>query len=133
MTPNPSMTRRRPRLVWAIVIFYGVDFVLVTLITLLIAVNWEKLPPSAKESFRTIPVTTWLIMAVVVLLWVLGTIQLFRLRRSAFYFYASGLVLGAVGRIVISQPLSGYTLLGWGTGLFVCAYAWHLSRRGVLA
>jgi hypothetical protein len=131
---DSSVTRRRPGLVWAIVVFYGMAYV-VLLLAVVFAVTWDTTQAATKEADRTPPLSAWLFDGLRIILLPLGTIELFRLKRSSFYFYATALILSIV-RVPLSQSASapsGYDVFSWATDLFVCVYTWHLGKRGTLA
>lgn len=134
--PPQSGRPRRPALANTIVAFYGIASVLTGLAALLILVTW----PAAKEALdRNSTATLVTLAAAKATLISAGTIQLFRMKRSSFYFYCAALVLTTVqtlANLVTGTPLGsvlgGYFLIGYTPLLLTSIYTWRLRRQNVL-
>ena len=120
-----------------IVISYGVSFALLALWAGLTARYWPVLPDSAKIGLINISGTSWAAAAVCGCLNIAATVQLCRLKRSAFYLYSIALVLGLVGGLRATLlgseiPSLLYMFMSLGLPFLVCWYTWSLYKRNVL-
>jgi hypothetical protein len=135
-----STSKKRPGLVWTIVLIDVFMFLFLALMSILIIRAWPKLPEATRAPLRVISIPEWVLAAVGLLLNCLGTLQLFRLKRSAFVFFFWGLVLGILGictsLLLTDRPLGSYVslsgLIGYAYGVFVCWYSWRLDRERIL-
>jgi hypothetical protein len=138
MQPRGLGGRRRPGLVWAILILNTVSFVVLGLMGWLVFRYWSVLPDGAKAPLRGVSEVTWTLGAIAATLNVIGTIQLFRMRRSAFHLSAAaflvGGVLGSVPSILggtLRLSITG-VLFGWVLPPLICWYLWRLGRAKIL-
>ena len=129
----------RPAFVRLIVAYYGFLYVLVALGAFWLASAWGQLPESTTSALRNIPPLQWGVVALIAGLNLVGTIQLFRMRRHAFYCYVAALTLATTYPIcaVLKGASLGVTLrsfsgAGYSLGIAVSLYTWHLLKSGEL-
>lgn len=132
--PQESRELRRPALVKAIVIFYGAALSLTMLAFVLIL-----LVPAAREKIYQAPSGTLAMSAIGAALNAAATIQLFRMKRSSFYFYCAAFALTTVqaaASLMAGMPLGsvlgGYFFVGYIPLLLTSIYTWRLTRQNVL-
>lgn len=142
MRPSPSNVRR-PRLVWAILVWYAFGAVVVLLGFASIYSGSLPMTREQKVYFGNLTVFDHVTTALLGGINITAAILLFRLRRSAVQWFAVGLALSVALTIravltsnwiqaVQQRGVSGY-LLGLGLGFAVLAYAIGLRKKGVLA
>jgi hypothetical protein len=126
----------RPPLVRLLVTAYGLLFDLVALGILLLAPVWNELPESTKSALRSIGPLEWGVTTLIAGLNLVGTIQLFRMRRSSFYCYVAALTVATthtISAVVKGAPLNGalrsFSGFGYMLGAASCAYTWHLLKN----
>jgi hypothetical protein len=125
---------KRPGLIWVITVGYALVFALMAWVGGFLFSHWETLPERLRAPLREVSLPLWAAMTVGCALTVIAIVQLFRMRRSAFYLYA----VGVAGTVAVSLPLyvtgryHGYQLFGLLTQLLVCLYMWRLLRANVL-
>jgi hypothetical protein len=129
--------RRRPKLVWAIVLFNGFSFLVGVVVATAIAVRWSTLPAPAKEQFHRLSMLDWILSGAGAVLGIYATIELFRLRRSSFRLYCVALLVELIITVralfdpsIELKPLP--TIFALSTGFFVCWYTLRLTEKGIL-
>jgi len=132
-----SRTSTRPALVWVITVCYAVAFALTAIGSWYMFRHWETFPEAAKAPLRALPLSAWIWAAIGTALTVTAIVQLFRMRRSAFYLYATAMVLSittsvwyyATGTYHPSTRAVVVLLLQ----LLICFYVWRLQRANLLS
>jgi len=125
----------RPALVWLITVVYAIVFALMAFVGGYLFSRWETLPERLKAQWRAIPPTTHVAVTIECALLVIAIVQLFRMRRSAFYFYA----IAFAASVAISLPsfvtsrYRGSQFVGLFVQLLVCLYIWRLLRANRLS
>lgn len=135
---SPSF--RRPPLVWLLVLIHGFLSAFVLIAGALALWFWPHLPESAKLQALAVPTSVDILMVVATMLQAAGTVQMFRMKRSAFLFFGCLVILLAVKSglylILTHTPPSSYFGLGMLEGyvldLLTCWYTWSLGAKGVL-
>jgi hypothetical protein len=136
--------RRRPKLVWAIFLCTILSTGLVALSFALVLSGAIPLGPEEEEYFRNLTPTDYAFTVFNGSLNLVAAIALFRLKGIAVYLYAAALVFGVLYTLVLAATTNFTMALGGGSGMggmlmgfvvwaAVCAYAWRLKVRGVLA
>ena len=133
---------KRPKLVWAVFLFYVLSVGYTALSFFLIFSGSVPVTPEQAAYFRNLSVFNWAITALTGLLDVAGAIAILRLRKIAFYLFSSAFVLLILQTLVHTITTNFLTALGgsgavgaliaYGILLAVCVYAWKLKGRGVL-
>jgi len=133
---------KRPKLVWAVFLFYVLSVGYTALSFFLIFSGSVPVTPEQAAYFRNLSVFDWAITALTGLLDVAGAIAILRLRKIAFYLFSSAFVLLILQTLVHTITTNFLTalggsgavgaLIGYGILLAVCVYAWKLKGRGVL-
>ena len=142
METGITSTRRRPKLVWVVFLWFLFSPGFTLLLFLLIHSGVIAVRPEEPAYLRSLSTVDYALTIIIVGLGVAGALSLFRLRKVAFYLFVAHLILtlGAQAVHVLTTGLLA-TLDGWGTfrmfvgwaGLVaVCVYAWKLKARGVL-
>ena len=133
---------KRPKLVWAVFLFYilsaGYNILLLTLVySGLIPVT-----PDPATYFRNLSTFDLVITVLSGTLQVAGAIAIFLLRKIAVYLFSAAFVLVILETLVhtyttnfmdaLGGPGAVGVLIVYGILFAVCIYAWRLSARGVL-
>lgn len=134
-----STATTRPTLVKIIVIVYGVCAIGLIYIAARIARVWWESPGLVFRQLGAVPAYVWACDIVVASLNIMGTIQLFRMRRSSFALFLAALVC-ATGQNVTLVVANGITRsmqhpYQWGgyiVGALVCWYTWKLRKGRML-
>jgi len=69
-----TAAKRRPFLVWFIVIATGVGFLFFVLFVYVVARQWASIPEEGKKAFQTLSTLTWIAAAIGTVTTVLGTV-----------------------------------------------------------
>jgi hypothetical protein len=125
----------RPGLVWAIAVFQTIAFLVLALVGWFLFTHWDVLPENVKASWRDISPMSHLFGGIGMALTLIATVQLFRLRRSAFYLYAIAVVVSITQSVplYVRGAYHGYQFVGLTIQLLVCFYAWRLLRANLLS
>jgi len=133
---------KRPKLVWAVFLFYVLSVGYTALSFFLIFSGVFPVTPEQATYFGNLSVFDWAITALTGSLNVAGAIAIFLLRKIAFYLFSAAFVLVILQTLVhtittnfvtaLGGPGAVGALIGYGILLAVCVYAWNLKGRGVL-
>jgi len=134
---------KRPKLVWAITIFYVISVPFTLLSVLSVSTGQVPLSPAMQAYFDSLSVFDYSLTTLVAALNVAGAISLFRLRTSAVWLLT--VALGLNGFLSLSHALTtnwieamaeasglGGIFLGWLIALGIVFYTWRLKQKGVL-
>ena len=140
MADDSPPTKKRPRWVWVISIYFFLSASFVLFSFYLIGTGAITL--DAAIYFSSLTGLDWGLTILIGSANLLAAIALFLLRKVAFYLFAAafgtGLLLGVwhaatKGWVAaIGGPGLIGTLIGYALGLAVCVYSWRLIQRGVL-
>lgn len=132
----------RPKLVWAVFLFYILSAGFNLLLFALVYSGLLPVTPDPAAYYRNLSIFDWVVTVLSGLLHVGGAIAIFLLRKIAFYLFSAAFVLVILEILVhtytsnfidaLGGPGAVGTLLVYGILLAVCIYAWRLSSRGVL-
>jgi hypothetical protein len=134
--------RKRPKLVWAIFVFYALSLLYKGVVYYAIfagAVPLNEAQQAYFDSFTSLDHIASLILALASLV---AVIFLFQMRKLAFPFmvgtFAAGLLVTLwhwSTKSWLPALVSGGILaavVGWAIQIAICVYCWNLVRRGVL-
>ncbi len=134
---------KRPKLVWAITIFFAISVPFMLLSVFLALTGRVPLGPAMQAYYESLSAFDYGLSILMGVLNVVGAISLFRLRKSAVWLFA--VALGLNGLLALSYTLStnwieamaetgvlGDVFVGWAIGLGIVFYAWRLKHKGVL-
>lgn len=134
--------RRRPTWVWVISIFYAVSVAFSAFSYYVVYSGKFVLTDAQTAYFAGLSVSDHLISAMQGLLGMSGAVALFAMKKPAPYLFTANAVFGAgvtVWHIVSKGWMQAIgasgavgALMGWGTLIAVCLYAWRLLRTGEL-
>ena len=132
-----SRPSTRPGLVWLITVCYAICFALLALGGWATLKTWGRVPESAKAPLRSISLAAWIGAAIWFTVILVAVVQLFRMRRSAFYLCATALILSVAMSVWYymngTYYQSGTYLVGLLVQLLVCFYVWRLLRANALS
>ena len=134
---------KRPKLVWAITIFYVISVPFTLLSVLSVSTGQVPLSPAMQAYFDSLSAFDYSLTTLTGVLNVAGTISLFRLRKSAVWLFTINVGLGTSYSLwhtlttnwmeVMAEPGAlGGAFVGWAIGLGIVFYAWRLKLKGVL-
>jgi len=133
---------KRPKLVWAVFLFYVLSVGYTALSFFLIFSGTIPVTPEQAAYFVNLSAFDWVITVLTGLLNVAGAIAMFRLRKIAFHLFSAAFVLVILQTLVhtittnfvaaLGGPGAVGGLIGYGISLAVCVYAWKLKAGGVL-
>lgn len=142
MTTAENQIGKRPRLVWAILIWYLAALVSSSLSITAVYSGSLDLPPEKVAYFARLTPADHLITVMVAVLNASGAIALFMFRRMSFNLLSTAFTLNVLAAFLqlVRSGLSGALsaggviglLIGYGVTLSVCVYAWKLKKDGVL-
>ena len=127
----------RPAWVWVIFLYNLFSIGLIATIFWLSATGRVPLSAGQKKtllSFSAAEIAETVILSALSLI---GTVQLFRLRRNAFPLLCAAFaasLLSTIGHTIqapASFSVTGH-LVGWAISTAICIYAWRLRHDGVL-
>ncbi len=142
MEPQQEQVKR-PKLVWAITIFFVISVLLLLLSAFLVLTGQVPLSPAMQAYFDSLSAFEYSFSILTAVLNVAGAISLFRLRIFAVWLFAINVGLGtfyALWHTLTTNWLEamaeagglGGAFLGWAIGLGIVFYAWRLKQKGVL-
>ena len=137
--PDPEEARRRPKMVWAIAIFYVIGFLAGVASLGFVYISFDQLPPQVQDFYRNLTPVYYVASIGSLLLNLAGAILLFRLSARAPHFLAVSLVIGILlllyGYFFSASDLSRSfsAIAGQALGLAIVVYAYRLRSRGILA
>lgn len=148
MTP-PPIPLRRPRLVWAIFLFYAISLGFSLIMQLEMSLGLAKLPPESQALVDSMPMSARLFGYGSGILSMVAATYLWLLRRGALPLFSATLVLQIGYTLWQCLPGGMYgnmfsqnAVMAWTTVFSVCLgmlmlvgiwwYTFHLWRRGVL-
>jgi len=142
--PDAPPARRRPVLVWVIVVFMAFGIVSGLVSTVAVLLGQPLGGEAARPFVQHLTAFDHLMTLVSLGLSTLGTIDLFRLKRRALPLLALVLALGIAtfGFNLLLRPAYrapfesfGYwgLFLGWGINVLILLYVWRLHAKGTLA
>jgi len=134
---------RRPRLVWAVFLWYLFSAGYTLLSFWLIYSGSIRVSPEAAAYLTNLSPFDQAFTVLLMLLNLGGAVALVMLRKVAFQLFATALALSLLLTIIHAfargfvAALGGAgavgLILGYGVGIVVCIYAWKLRASGVLA
>jgi len=134
--------RKRPVWVWIISIFFFFSAGWTLLSFYLVGTGVIPLNTAQQAYFDSLTALDYGLTILVGLANLIGAIALFFLRKIALHLFASALTVNFLMLIwhalnkgwvaAISGPGLVGAFIGWGVLLAVCAYAWKLTKSGVL-
>ena len=137
-----SARRRRPRLVWAIFIWYVFSAGYTLLSFALIFAGRVPLSAEASRYLSSLSPLDYTVTILALLLNLGGAVALLLLRQAAPHLFSAALLLnivsvalhaltkGLVAALGTGGPIG--LILGYGIAALVCVYAWQLYARGML-
>jgi hypothetical protein len=137
---DPNAPRRRPVLVWVICVWIWFGLVSTPLGFYWVLTSDAPEFAAARAYYAELSTLTWLLMAVALVLSLVMSIHLFRLKRVAFTLAVAQLALGVFNAIVMpevptEQDAPSYWI-GAASGIvfyvLVVIYLRHLRRKNVL-
>jgi hypothetical protein len=132
----PATSKRRPFLVWLIVVTTGLEFLFMAIVGSLVMHYWDSLPNTATAELKSVPVIDWVAAGLGAALNLLATIQLFRMKRSALYLTLAAVVPGLLETLRTyfagTLQLSLTVLAGYSVAFMICWYVWCLYRKQML-
>ena len=142
MTDEQQVTQTRPKLVWAISIFYVISFIFTGFSFYAVYSGLVPLDEAQKAYFDSMSAFDHIASVVLVAVSFSGAILLFRLKRLAFHFFVGAFGTGLLMTIwhafskglfaaVGGGGLAG-EVIGSATQIAICTYCWILIRRGIL-
>ncbi len=142
MESNRNEKRKRPVWVWVISILFFLSAASTLFSYYLIASGKIPLSPTEKaylESLTSVDITISILIGLINLI---GAVNLFLLRKQAFYFFLSAFILNVAVTVwqilnkgfVEAMQASGLIgmLIGWGILVVVCVYTKKLEKSGIL-
>ena len=142
MHDEPSLTRRRPLLVWIIFLFYLVSSVQVIVGMFFVAAGGVNMAPEQQAYLEQFSVMDRVIGYINPAVTLVGVTLLFGLRKQAVNVLALAFALNLFSTAVVwikTDPMAGIAPAGlmaqvFGITLFgaVVFYAWRLGKRGLL-
>ena len=133
---------KRPKLVWAVFLFYVLSVGSTVLSFFLIFSGAITVTPEQAVYFGNLSVFDLVVTALTGFLNVAGAIAIFRLRKIAFHLFATAFIFVILQTLVqttttnfvaaLGGPGAVGALIGYGILLAVCIYAWKLKGRGVV-
>lgn len=136
--PDPGEAGRRPKMVWAITIFY-VFGMLAGLVSLgFVFFSFDQLPPSVQDFYRRLTPVYYAASFASLFLNLAGAILLFRLSARAPHFLAASVVVGVLlllyGQFLSPSDLSRNfsSIAGQAIGIAIVIYTYRLKSRGIL-
>jgi hypothetical protein len=138
ISDNSSQGPKRPLLVWVICASYAAS-VIVPPTAVYLAYS-GRIPVSAADAayLRSFTLINFAGLALGLLLLLISTVQLFRMRRSAPYLLTATLVVAIVKQFIYRPELNrlGHSyvpaLVSGVIALLVVIYSWRLLMRGTL-
>jgi|SRR5438445_628309 len=134
---------KRPKLVWAVFLFYIFSVGYTALSFALIYSGAISLAPEQATYLRNLSTFDWAVTVLSGLLTAAAAIAIFLLRKISFYLFSVAFALGILQTLVhtittnfvaaIGGPGAIGALIGYAILLAVCIYARRLSARGVLS
>jgi hypothetical protein len=144
-TAGPRPSGGRPPLVWGISLFYFIctPFSLLSLLLIPVMLSGSfPLPKAQRAYFESLTYFDYIAPVITTIVNLTAATQLFRLKRSALYFFAASFVLGVLMiayNIFARNWLQAMGIAGVIGGVFglditvaIILYVWHLFRKGVL-
>lgn len=135
--------RKRPKLVWAVFLFYILSVGFTILSFALVLSGAVSVPPEQRAYLQSLSTFDWVVTVLTGALNVAGAIAIFLLRKVAFYLFSAAFVLVILQTLVHTVTTSFIAalggsgavggLIGYGILFAVCIYAWRLRARGVLS
>ena len=133
---------KRPKLVWAVFLFYLFSVSYTALSFYLILSGSISVAPEQATYLRNLSAFDWAITVLTTTLNLVAAVSLFLLRKIAFHLFAASLVLGFLQTLVhaittnfvaaLGGPGAIGILIGYAISIAVCTYAWRLKARGAL-
>jgi len=135
---------KRPGWVWVISIWYVVSTVLSLATSTLLRTGAIPLAPVQRAYLESLSAVDWAFSIAIALVYLIGAVAIFLLRRAAFYLFTFALIATilqtlwhvATKSYVAAMGGAGVVGIGMVTGLglvfAVCLYCRRLIRRGVL-
>jgi hypothetical protein len=133
----------RPVLVWVITILMAIG-VLGSIASALAALAGSPLGgPEAAEQLRFLSPLDHVVTLVASAITAASAVELFRLKRRAFWLFAASLAVTAVVvfpslalrpayRAILDNGGAWVILIGWAVNFAILAYIWRLHAKGVL-
>jgi hypothetical protein len=139
---QPSIKRKRPKLVWVITIFYVISAGWTLLSFALIYSGGIPLNEAQASYFKSQTILDILFTIAIGSLNFIGVIYLFLLRRTAFYLFLSAFVFGMLmtvyhiffknGLGAIGSPGLIGAIIGWAISIAIIIYVRKLINRDIL-
>lgn len=136
--PDSLEARGRPKMVWAITIFYFLGILAGIASLAFVYTSFDELPPPVQAFYRNLTPLYYAASIGSMLLNLAGAILLFRLSARAPHFLAASVVTGILlllyGRFLSPSDLSGNfsSIAGQAIGIAIAVYAYRLRSRGIL-
>lgn len=127
----------RPAWVWVIFLYNLFSIGLVAAMMWLAMTDRIPLNPAQKAALTSFSASEIAETVILSALSLIGTVQLFRLRRNAFPLLCAAFaasLLSTIGHTIqapASFSVTGH-LVGWAISTAICIYAWRLRHDGVL-
>jgi hypothetical protein len=135
-------TQKRPKLVWAITVFYVVSAISSGFSLYVIFTGAVPLSAARAEYFKSLTVVDHGITIFLSAANLLGAGYLFAMRRQAPYLFTAALAVNVCLSVwqaarnnwlgALSGPGFVGVLIGWAIAFGICVYSWRLLREGVL-
>ena len=143
VTDEQQVTRTRPKLVWAIIIFYVVSFIYTAFSFYAVYSGLVPLNEAQQAYFDSMSAFDHIASVVLVAASLSGAILLFQLKRLAFHFFVGAFGAGLLMTmwhafskgwfaVLVEGGFAG-TVIGWAIQISICTYCWILIRRGILS
>ncbi len=133
---------KRPKLVWAVFLFYLFSVAYTALSFFLIFSDSLSVTPEQAAYFRNLSAFDWAVTVLTAALNIAGAISLFLLRKVAFHLFAASLGLTILQTVVhvittnfvaaLGGPGAFGVVIGFAISIAVCTYAWRLNAGGSL-
>jgi hypothetical protein len=132
---------QRPRMIWAICIFYGVSVLWNGYSSYLVHSGAIPLTPEQQQYFGSLIALDYAVLIIGPLVTLIAISYLFLMRKQAFYFFLLGLLISLSSFLwapmedwlaAIGEPGAIGAAIGFAIYLGVCIYTWWLMQRGVL-
>jgi len=137
-----AATRRRPKAVWVISIFYFISAIWTTLSFYLVYAGAVHVNDAQAAYFSHLSAVDYVIALATTLLSLAGAVALFLLRRPAPFLFIAAMAVGfiiTVWHVATKGWLNAIggagligTVIGWTIGLWICTYSWQLLKEGML-
>ena len=142
MEPVSPSGRKRPKLVWVVLLFYLFAAGYTAISFFLIYSGLIAVSPGEAAYFASLSIFDHTMTLGTAIFNLGGAISLFRLRRISFNLFATAFGLTILGTIVhaitknlfavLSGPMAFGMALGYCISITVCVYVWKLRARGIL-